>query len=116
MTSYVEYNVTLTPGQKDKLLKAFKKHSPTTIRLANEQLKRPHDKIFITQRQVTHLEKAKREEKGAQAAIFTNTDARAARRVPWSSSSCPWESGSNGSSIVNQSCYTSCYWRTLRTG
>ena len=59
MTSYVEYNVTLTPGQKDKLLKAYKKHSLTTIRLANEQLKRPHDKIFVTQRQAAHLENAK---------------------------------------------------------
>ena len=66
MTSYVEYNVTLTPGQKDKLLKAFKKHSPISIRLTNEQLKKPHDKIFVSQRQVTHLEKAKREGKGAQ--------------------------------------------------
>ena len=66
MTSYVEYNVALTPGQKDKLLKAFKKHSPTSIRLTNEQLKKPHDKIFVTQRQVNHLEKAKREGKGVQ--------------------------------------------------
>ena len=66
MTSYVEYNLTLTQGQKDKLFKAFKKHFPTTIRLANERLKRPHGKIFVTQRQVTHLEKAKREGKGAQ--------------------------------------------------
>ena len=66
MTSYVEYNVTLTPGQKDKLLKAYKKRSPTTIRLANKQLKRPHDKIFVTQRQVTLLENAKCEGKGIQ--------------------------------------------------
>ena len=48
MTSYVEYNLTLTPVQKDKLVKAYKKRSPTTIRLANEQLQRPHDKIFVT--------------------------------------------------------------------
>ena len=75
MTSYVEYNVTLTPGQKDKLLKAYKKRSPTTIRLANEQLKRPHDKIFVTQRQVTHLENAKREGKGAQLQ-FSQTQMR----------------------------------------
>ena len=74
MTSYVEYNVTLTPGQKDKLLKAYKKRSPTTIRLANEQLKRPH-KIFVTQRQVTHLENAKREGKGAQLQ-FSQTQMR----------------------------------------
>ena len=39
MTSYVEYNVALTPGQKDKLLKVYKKRSPTTIRLAMNSLK-----------------------------------------------------------------------------
>ena len=75
MTSYVEYNLTLAPAQKDKLLKAYKKRSPTTIRLANEQLKRPHDKIFVTQGQVTHLENAKREGKGAQLQ-FSQTQMR----------------------------------------
>ena len=75
MTSYVGYNVALTPGQKDQLLKAFKKYSPTTIRLTNEQLKRPHDRIFVTQRQATHLEKAKHAGQGAQLQ-FSQTQMR----------------------------------------
>ena len=75
MTSYVEYYVTLSPGQKEKLLKAFKKHSPTTIRLANNQLSGHHDRIFVTQRQATHLEKAKRAGNGAQLQ-FSQTQMR----------------------------------------
>ena len=57
MANYIEYGVTLTDGQKSKLLSAIKKRSPLTIRLKNSHL-RGSDEIMLTQRQIAKIQKS----------------------------------------------------------
>ena len=57
MTTYIEYGVTLTDGQKTKLLRAIKKRSAISLRLKHSHLKGP-DELMLTQRQITRIKKS----------------------------------------------------------
>ena len=56
--SYFQYNLSLTQGQKEKMLKAYQKMAPFTIRLKNTQLT-GSDPLMLTQTQVKKIEKSK---------------------------------------------------------
>ena len=56
MTSYLEYGVTLTDGQKSKLMSAIKNKSPLTLRLKHSHL-RGSDELILTRRQITKIKK-----------------------------------------------------------
>ena len=68
MTTYIEYGVTLTDGQKSKLLSAIKKRSPLTIRLKHSHL-RGSDEIMLTQRQIAKIQKSLANGTGADLKI-----------------------------------------------
>ena len=57
MTTYIEYGVTLTDGQKSKLLSAIKKRSAISLRLKHSHLQGP-DELMLTQRQITKIKKS----------------------------------------------------------
>ena len=57
MTTYIEYGVTLSDGQKSKLLSAIKNKSPLTLRLKHSHLQGP-DELMLTQRQITKIKKS----------------------------------------------------------
>ena len=57
MTTYIEYGVTLTDGQKSKLFSAIKNRSPLTLRLKHSQLK-GSDELMLTQRQIAKIQKS----------------------------------------------------------
>ena len=57
MTTYIEYGVTLSDGQKSKLLNAIKNKSPLTLRLKNSHL-RGSDELMLTQRQIAKIKKS----------------------------------------------------------
>ena len=57
MTSYIEYGVTLTDGQKIKLLRAIQKRSAIKLRLKHSHLQGP-DELMLTQRQIAKIEKS----------------------------------------------------------
>ena len=57
MTTYIEYRVTLTDGQKSKLFSAIKNRSPLTLRLKHSQLQ-GSDELMLTQRQITKIQKS----------------------------------------------------------
>ena len=57
MTSYIEYGVTLTDGQKTKLLRAIQKRSAIKLRLKNSHLQGP-DELMLTQRQLAKIKKS----------------------------------------------------------
>ena len=57
MTTYIEYRVKLSDGQKSKLLKAIQKKSPITLRLKHSHLRGPDD-LMLTQRQLTKIKKS----------------------------------------------------------
>ena len=56
MTSYIEYGVTLTDGQKSKLLSSIQK-SPLTLRLKHSDLQ-GSDELMLTQRQIAKIQKS----------------------------------------------------------
>ena len=56
--AYFQCNLSLTPGQKEKMLKAYQKRSPFTIRLKNTQLT-GSDPLMLTQTQIKKIEKSK---------------------------------------------------------
>ena len=56
MTSYIEYGVKLSDGQKSKLLSAIQNKSPLTLRLKHSNLKGP-DELMLTQRQIEKIKK-----------------------------------------------------------
>ena len=47
MTTYLEYGVTLTDGQKSKLASAIRNKSPLTLRLRHSHL-RGSDELMLT--------------------------------------------------------------------
>ena len=49
--SYFQYNLSLTKGQKEKMLKAYQKRAPFTIRLKNERLT-GSDPLMLTKTQI----------------------------------------------------------------
>ena len=57
MTTYIEYGVKLTKGQKAKLASAIKINSPLTLRLKHSHL-RGSDELMLTQRQITKIKKS----------------------------------------------------------
>ena len=57
MTTYIEYGVKLTDGQKLKLASAIKNKSPLTLRLKHVQL-RGSDELMLTQRQIAKIKKS----------------------------------------------------------
>ena len=57
MTTYLEYGVTLTDGQKSKLMSAIKNKSPLTLRLKHSHL-RGSDELMLTRRQITKRKKS----------------------------------------------------------
>ena len=57
MTTYIEYGVKLSDGQKSKLLTAIKKKSPLTLRLKHSHL-RGTDELMLTQRQIEKIKKS----------------------------------------------------------
>ena len=57
MTTYIEYGVTLTDGQKSKLASAILNKSPLTLRLKHTQL-RGSDELMLTKRQISKIKKS----------------------------------------------------------
>ena len=57
MTTYIEYGVTLTDGQKSKLASAIINQSPLTLRLKHSHL-RGSDELMLTKRQINKIEKS----------------------------------------------------------
>ena len=57
MTTYIEYGVTLSDGQKSKLFSAIKNRSPLTLRLKHSQLQGT-DELMLTQRQIMKIQKS----------------------------------------------------------
>ena len=57
MTTYFEYGVTLTDGQKSKLASAILNKSPLTLRLKHSQL-RGSDELMLTKRQISKIKKS----------------------------------------------------------
>ena len=56
--SYFKYNVRLTKGQREKMLKSFQEKAPFTIRLKNSQLI-GSDPLMLTQTQIKRIEKSR---------------------------------------------------------
>ena len=57
MTTYIEYGVTLTDGQKSKLASAILNKSPLTLRLKHSHL-RSSDELMLTKRQIYKIKKS----------------------------------------------------------
>ena len=57
MTTYIEYGVTLTDGQKSKLASAILNKSPLTLRLKHGHL-RGSDELMLTKRQISKIKKS----------------------------------------------------------
>ena len=63
MASYIEYGVTLTDGQKSKLISAIRNNTPLTLRLKHAHL-RGSDELMLTKRQITKIKKSLRDGSG----------------------------------------------------
>ena len=57
MTTYIEYGVKLTNGQKSKLASAILNKSPLTLRLKHSHL-RGSDELMLTKRQISKIKKS----------------------------------------------------------
>ena len=57
MTTYIEYRVKLTDGQKSKLASAIINQSPLTLRLKHSHL-RGNDELMLTKRQIDKIKKS----------------------------------------------------------
>ena len=57
MTTYIEYGVTITDGQKSKLASAILNKSPLTLRLKHSHL-RGSDELMLTKRQIAKIKKS----------------------------------------------------------
>ena len=68
MTSYYEYKVNLSKGQKEKLAKAVKNSSPITLRLSKNELV-GNDELMLTKSQIGKLQKAKQKNTGVEIKI-----------------------------------------------
>ena len=68
MTTYIEYGVTLSDGQKSKLLSAIKNRSPLTLRLKHSQLQ-GSDELMLTQRQIMKIQKSLANGRGSDIKI-----------------------------------------------
>ena len=63
MTTYFEYGVTLTDGQKSKPISVIRNKSPLTLRLKHSHL-RGSDELMLTKRQITKIKKSLRDGSG----------------------------------------------------
>ena len=68
--TYFGYNVSLTQGQKEKMLKAYQKRAPFTLRLKNNQLSGP-DNMMLTKTQIKRIERSKSDGTGTDIRIST---------------------------------------------
>ena len=57
MSTYIEYGVKLSDGQKSKLASAIKNNSPLTLRIKHGHLSGP-DELMLTQRQISKINKS----------------------------------------------------------
>ena len=57
MSTYIEYHVTLSDGQKSKLLSAIQNKSSLTLRLKHSHLRGP-DELMLTKRQIAKIKKS----------------------------------------------------------
>ena len=57
MSTYIEYGVTLTDGQKSKLASAIINQSPLTLRLKHSHLQ-GSDELMLTKRQIDKIKKS----------------------------------------------------------
>ena len=62
---YIPYGLSLSPGQKETLVKAIRNGEGTKIRLCSDQLQ-GEDKLGLTKRQLDHIMKKQREGTGAE--------------------------------------------------
>ena len=68
MTKYLPYSVNLSPGQMDKISKAYVSRSPITLRLEKSDLK-GNDELMLTKTQIKRIQKAIRMNKGVDIKI-----------------------------------------------
>ena len=68
MTKYYSYGVSLSKGQLEKLLRAYKNNSAITIRLAKNELSGPHE-LILTKTQINKLRKAVTQGRGSDIKI-----------------------------------------------
>ena len=68
MTTYIEYGVKLSDGQKSKLLSAIQKRTPLTLRLKHSHLRGP-DELMLTQRQIAKIKKSLANKTGSDLKI-----------------------------------------------
>ena len=68
MSSYIEYGVTLTDGQKSKLASAILNKSPLTLRLKHSHLQ-GSDELMLTKRQINKIAKSLRDGSGSDIKI-----------------------------------------------
>ena len=68
MTSYQNYKVNLSEGQKEKLQKYFQKRAPTTLQLSHNQLS-GGDELLLTGTQMNKTEKSKNDGTGTDIKI-----------------------------------------------
>ena len=71
MTTYFEYHVNLSDGQKANLAKAIESSSEITLRVKNNQL-RGNDELMLTKTQIQKIEKAARNKTGVDIKISKN--------------------------------------------
>ena len=68
MTTYFEYKVRLSDGQKAKLSKAIKNSSPNTLRLSKDELA-GSDELMLTRSQINKITKAIQNKSGVEIKI-----------------------------------------------
>ena len=68
MTTYTQYGVKLSDGQKSRLLKAIQNKSPLTLRLKHSHLQGP-DELMLTQRQIEKIKKSLANKTGSDLKI-----------------------------------------------
>jgi len=68
MTTYIEYHVNLSDGQKANLAKAIETSSEITLRLKNNQLK-GNDELMLTKTQINKIKKAVQNNTGVDIKI-----------------------------------------------
>ena len=79
MTTYIEYHVTLTDGQKSKVFSAIQNKSPITLRLKHSHLKGP-DELMLTQRQIAKIKKSLANGTGSDIKISKTQISRSIKR------------------------------------
>ena len=79
---YVEYGLTLTKGQADKLQRAASNGCPVSIRLTHANLSGDH-RILLTRRQAQKIEKLRQSGKGGMTLALSSKAGEAERDEAW---------------------------------